>query len=123
MNTKTYKDLLFWQSAFQVSKEVIELLSILPKCKELDVISYQILRSSTSVGANIAEGYGRYGPKESQRFLQISLGSANETEYWLNLLFDIFPKYRKKITTIISHNEATIKMLASSIKTIRGNRK
>jgi four helix bundle protein len=71
------------------------------------------------VGANIAEGYGRYGKKEYSRFLQMALGSANETEYWLLLLFDSYPRYRKAINTIIDKNRESIRMLTSAINKLR----
>jgi len=77
------------------------------------------LRSVMSIGANIAEGYGRFGVKEFPRYLQVSLGSANETEYWLLLLRECQPKFNKDIDEIIDKNREVIKMLATSIKTIR----
>jgi len=72
-----------------------------------------------SVGANIAEGYGRFGSKEYSRFLQISLGSANESEYWLLVLIEANPFYKREIETIVNKNTESIKMLAASLKTIR----
>ena len=46
----------------------------------------QIIRSADSVGANIAEGYGRYHFKEIIRFYYISRGSLYETNHWMYLL-------------------------------------
>ena len=72
-----------------------------------------------SVGANVAEGYGRFGGKEYSRFLQVSLGSANESEYWMMLLVEINPVFKKEIQVVIDKNCESIKMLAVSLKTIR----
>lgn len=72
-----------------------------------------------SISANIAEGYGRFGKKEFARYLQVSLGSANETDCWLNLLIESAPNFNKDIRVIIDKNTETIKMLAASIKTLR----
>lgn len=119
MKTRTYRDLLFWQRAFEVSKLCIKLVRILPREKITQVITYQLLRSGTSVGANIAEGYGRFGTKEYARFLQIALGSANETEYWLLLLKDSYPKMNKNMDGILETNLETIKMLTSAINSLR----
>jgi four helix bundle protein len=116
---KTYKDLLIWKNAFHVSLLIIKLLNELPKNTSHQVIKYQVTRSSMSIGANIAEGYGRYGPKEYQRYMQISLGSANETDYWLLILRECFPKYSKRIEIITNKNTESIKMLAASLKTMR----
>ncbi len=45
----------------------------------------QIVRSADSVGANIAEGHGRYSCQKNQRFVKIARGSFNETRHWLRL--------------------------------------
>lgn len=119
MNTNTYQDLLFWKSAFNVSQLIIQLISKIPKNTTNQIISNQVLRSSMSVGANIAEGYGRFGPKEYPRYLQVALGSANETEHWLLLLKESNLKFIPQIEIIILKNKESIKMLAASIKTIR----
>ncbi len=67
MKTKTYQDLIFWQTAFEVSKLVIRLVAKLPKNPAVKIIISQLLRSSMSVGANISEGYRRFGPKEYKK--------------------------------------------------------
>ena len=45
----------------------------------------QIVRSAESVGANIAEGHGRYSYQNNQRFVKIARDSLNETRHWLRL--------------------------------------
>lgn len=121
---KTYKDLLFWQKSFEVATLVLKLSRKIPRTYEVKIILNQLLRSVMSVGANIAEGYGRYGGKEYTRFLQVSLGSANEVDYWLFLLKEIVSKKLvKEVDMIIDKNTETIKMLASAVKTIKGKKK
>jgi four helix bundle protein len=46
-------------------------------------IGYQIIRSSDSIAANIAEGYGRFTPADRKRFYRFSRGSFEETKAWL----------------------------------------
>ena len=46
-------------------------------------IGYQILRSSDSIAANIAEGYGRFTPAERKQFYRYARGSFEETKSWL----------------------------------------
>ena len=77
------------------------------------------MRAIFSIGANISEGYGRFGSKEFPRFLQVSLGSANESEYWLMVLKEICPEFSVEIDKIIVVNSENIRMLAASIKTLR----
>ena len=50
---------------------------------EKDTVGKQIVRSADSIGANIAEGNGRFNYKDNQRFLRIARGSLNETRHWL----------------------------------------
>ena len=47
---------------------------------------YQIIRSSDSIAANIAEGYGRYTPADRKKFYLYSRGSFEETKSWLRKL-------------------------------------
>ncbi|MBD2447800.1 four helix bundle protein [Nostoc sp. FACHB-152] len=50
-----------------------------------DTVGKQIVKSADSIGANIAEGNGRYNLQDNQRFIKIARGSLNETRYWLRL--------------------------------------
>lgn len=115
---KTYKDLVFWQRAREVSLLTVKLSKKLPNEKPVWVIVDQVLRSSFSVGANITEGYGKYKGKEYKRFLSMSLGSAQETEYWLELLRDIYPKYEDVIGKILGLNLEVIKMLTKTLRSL-----
>lgn len=46
-------------------------------------MGYQVIRSSDSITANIAEGYGRYTPPDRKKFYLYSRGSLEETKAWL----------------------------------------
>lgn len=115
----SYKDLIFWQRSRQVSLLIVVLTRKLPKDESTRIIINQILRSAFSVGANITEGYGKYKGKEYSRFIQIALGSARETEYWLELLLDIFPDFVAEINQTLSLNSETIKMLVVTLNKLR----
>ena len=56
-------------------------------------IGYQIIRSSDSIAANLAEGYGRYTPADRKNFYRYSRGSFEETKAWLRKLI------RRKVIT------------------------
>jgi four helix bundle protein len=75
---KGFEDLKAWQLARQLMIECHELANRLPAFERHDLVS-QIRRSSKSVMANIAEGYGRYHYLDSLRFFYFARGSLTET--------------------------------------------
>lgn len=115
----SYKELKFWKTSWQTSLLIVQLTRRLPNERTTWVITDQILRASFSVGANIAEGFGRYKGREYSRFLQIALGSARETGYWLELLREIYPRFSLVIEQILVLNEETIKMLVATLRTLK----
>ncbi len=116
---KSYKDLIFWQKSKEVSLQIVKLTKQLPNERISLIVIDQILRSSFSVGANIAEGFGKYKGKEYPRFIQIALGSARETEYWLELLIDIYPNLKNKVESIVNINSEVVKMLVVTLNSLR----
>ena len=83
-----YKELYVYQIAVELETGLFRLLSIIPLDWKIEQIK-QIKRSSSSISANIVEGYGkRYYPKDFIRFLYISLGSSDETQHHLRILYN-----------------------------------
>lgn len=115
---KSYKELEFWKRSKEVSLLVVELTRRLPRERPAWVITDQLIRSSFSVGANIAEGFGKFKGKEYNRFIRIALGSANETEYWLEMAKDIYPNNSKIVNQVLDKNKETIKMLTTTLKSL-----
>ena len=86
----------------------------LPRSKDFAVV--QLLRSVASIGANIAEGYGRIYKKSYRQFLAISRGSSFESDYWFEVLIE-FPDFDKRlINEFINQNLEIIKMLTVMMK-------
>lgn len=101
------KDNLIQQKTFEFSLLIIELYKKLAYDKEF-VISKQILRSGTSIGANIEESIGAQSRNDFISKISISYKEARETEYWLKLLLGSgyitqkeFDFYDEKIITIL----------------------
>ena len=83
-----YKKLKVWELSHELTLMVYQKSSAFPK-EEMFGLTSQIRRASSSIPTNIAEGCGRYSSKELSHFLNISLGSANETSYLLFLSKDL----------------------------------
>ena len=81
-----YRNLVIWRQAQDLALEVIELAGRLPKTGAGAVLARQLVASAASIGANIAEGHGRFSLAAYRNHLSIAKGSACETDSWLDLL-------------------------------------
>jgi four helix bundle protein len=84
MTIRSFRDLVAWQRAMDLSEEVYFATKTWP-ADELFGLTAQIKRAAVSVMANIAEGQGRSGPRELLHHLSIADGSLSEVE--AHLLF------------------------------------
>jgi four helix bundle protein len=75
----------------------------------------QLLRSGTSIGANVVESKAGSSKKDWIRFLTIALKSANETKYWLCLIRDSLDLPKDSITALIVEADEISKIIASII--------
>lgn len=101
------KENIIQQKSFDFALLVIELYKKLIKRNEF-VLSKQILRSGTSIGANIEESIGAQSRNDFISKISISYKEARETEYWLKLLLggkyiteEEFKIYTEEIVTIL----------------------
>ena len=76
------------QRCYNFSLEIISLADVLPKKRSAWIIADQVVRSSTSIGANLVEAQSSSSRREYKKFFEIALKSANESQYWLGLLKD-----------------------------------
>lgn len=86
------------------------------------VIINQVLRSGTSIGANIIEAQAASSKLEFKKFYEIALKSANETKYWLCLLRDSGIAAKETIDPLLNEVIELSKMLAASVITLKGKR-
>jgi four helix bundle protein len=115
-----------WRKAHEASLRVIEVVQSFPSGRAFDVVANQILRSATSVGANIAEGHASSRGRAFASYLDHALRSAGETDNWIQVIKDS-PSLRKKVDlpelqAIESLNVEVIRMLISLIRKIDVNR-
>ena len=80
----SYKELIVWQKAFELTKEIYRLTGFFPK-SELYGLVDQLRRAAVSVTSNIAEGFSRKSIKENAQFVSVAFGSTSEIETQLLL--------------------------------------
>ena len=85
---KGFKDLIVWQKAYQLVKELYGMTSTFPK-EELYGLSQQLRRAAVAIPSNIAEGYGRQYEKEYKQFLSVAYASLCELETQYLLAVDL----------------------------------
>ena len=109
--------------SYQFSLDVIRFINKLPNQRVFWVFSDQLVRCATSICANIIEAKSSSSRKDFIKFYDIALKSANETEYWLNLLNDSqLTKKEKEIDLLTKECEQISKMLAASLLTLKGKK-
>ena len=75
----------------------------------------QLVRSATSIGANVVEGGAGSSKKDWLKFLIIALKSANETKYWLCLIRDTMDCDKNKVAEMLKEADELSKIIASII--------
>jgi four helix bundle protein len=86
--TQSYKELIVYQKAYQLSLLVYQATKIFPKTELFGLVS-QMRKSAISIACNIAEGYRRQYRKEYIRFLHVAYGSCSGLETLISLSFDL----------------------------------
>src|SRR5271165_5041755 len=85
---RNYEDLDVWQKAHALTIKLYRLTESFPRTEVFGLTS-QIRRAAGSIGANLAEGCGRWGDPELARYVQIAMGSASELQNHLRLARDL----------------------------------
>lgn len=109
------EDSIVAQKAFKFSLNIISLYKLLTEEKEY-VLSKQLLRSATSIGANIEEATAGQSKKDFIAKMAIASKEARETRYWLQLLQQS-QLVKSDYTIYLSSIEEIIKILTSIVKT------
>jgi four helix bundle protein len=109
--------------SFLFALQIIKTYKHLIEAKKEFVMSKQVLRSGTSIGALIREA--EYGESKADFIhkLSIALKEANETDYWMDLLYQSGYLDEKKFQALKFHLDEILKLLTSIIKTSKNNRK
>ena len=109
--------------AFNLARETISLVDKFPKKRSAWVISDQLIRAVTSIGANIIEAQAASSRKDFINFLNHALKSGNETKFWLALSKDLDEGLLEDIEKLLKETDELVRILASSIIKLRNKNK
>lgn len=107
------------EKSFNFALEIIELYKILKSNNEY-VISNQLLRAGTSIGANVEEATAAQTKKDFITKMSVASKEARETRYWLKLL-KCSKVIELDLTQHLIHIEEIIKILTAIVKTAQSN--
>ena len=109
--------------SLQFALSIIEVYKLLVSEKKEFVLSKQVLRSGTSIGANIREAQNAESKMDFIHKLAIAQKECDETLYWLELLFKSNYLQQNKYEEMSGKAQEIIKMLRSSILTVKSKLK
>ena len=95
------------------SKEIIFFIKGCTYDRIYNSLFDQLLRSATSIGANVVEGKAGSSKKDWKNYLAIALKSANETMYWLCLIRDTLETDKLKVQQLLKEAQEIARIIAS----------
>jgi len=113
------RDNVVQKKAYRFALRIIKLYKYLISEKKEFVLSKQVLRSGTSIGANVEEAIGGQSEKDFFAKMSIAYKESRETHYWIRLLRDSDYLDRKASESILNDCEELIKISGSIQKTIK----
>jgi len=99
---------------FRFAIDVLKMLATVKGGKEIDVIKFQLSKSSTSSGANYEESQAASSKADFINKVSISLKEMRESNYWLRIIKELFPR-TIYINTLVLESEELGKILATII--------
>jgi len=117
--SQVLKENIIKDKSFRFSVRLIKLYQYIIKEKREYTLTKQILRSGTSIGANVEEALGGVSRKDFSNKLAITYNEARETEYWLKLLLETNYINKKMYDSIYQDCNESSKILFTIIKKIK----
>lgn len=115
------KDNLIQRKTYDFALKIIKVYKNLNDEKKEFILSKQLIRSGTSIGANIEEAIGGQSEKDFISKLSIAYKEARETKYWIKLLYD--SKYIESVVfeDLINDIDVILRVIGSIQKTMKNH--
>ena len=121
-NDKSKFKIEFNRRLINFSLEVIKLCNEIRKDRNLWSIADQLIRSATSIGANVIEAKASSSKRDYIKFFEIALKSANETKYWLILIQESCPNLQDKILKPTREINEIANIIGAGVLTMKNKR-
>lgn len=103
---------------FRFAIDTLKMPGTLKGGREIDFIKYQLSKSATSAGANYKESQAGFSKSDFANKVSISLKEMRESNYWLEMIDELFPK-TQRIKYLVGESEELSKILASILIKVR----
>ncbi|MBK7345875.1 MAG: four helix bundle protein [Chitinophagaceae bacterium] len=113
------KDNLVRDKSYAFAIRIVKLYKYLCDEKKEFVLSKQLLRSGTSIGANIEEAIGGQSEKDFFAKLTIAYKETRETHYWIRLLTDTDYLTKEQSESVLNDTDELLKIIGSIQKTMK----
>ena len=118
-NSEMKEENIVREKSYAFALRIVKAYKYLAEEKKEYVLSKQLLRCGTSVGANIEEAIGGQSPKDFFAKLNVSYKEARETMYWLRLLKDSDILNEKEADSLMNNCDELLKIIGTIIKTMK----
>ena len=113
----------FYRRIYKYSLSIIKFVEKLPKDSVSQIMEKQLIRSGTSVSANLVEAKSASSKKDYINFYTHALKSSNESKLWIGLLRDSNKADLKESELLLKETNEISNILAASIMTMKGKKK
>lgn len=108
--------------AYYFAINIVKMLDNTPKDYITQTLAKQLIRSATSIGANIIEAQAASSKKDFANFLSHTLKSGNESKFWLGLLKET-RSMKNQVDPLLTEVQELTNILGASVITLKGNKK
>jgi four helix bundle protein len=113
----------FLKRLIRFSVQIVKFAEKLRKERILWSVVDQLVRSSTSIGANVIEAKSASSKRDYIHYFEIALKSANETKYWLIVIKETMPDLKEETNKLLREASEISNIIASGILTMKGRKK
>jgi four helix bundle protein len=112
----------FLKRLIRFSVQIVKFAEKLRKERILWSVVDQLVRSSTSIGANVIEAKSASSKRDYIHYFEIALKSANETKYWLIVIKETMPDLKEGTNQLLREASEISNIIASGILTMKGRK-